>query len=209
METWEQAAWSTLRTGDQSVEINQAQRKTPSGVVWSGRLGRGTPASGRQMRRVWSRSRTSRQVRGEAGRQAHKPFLQGGSESCSPGAGGGGAGAGLGLLSVTNRRDCPAASLEEELQVVESRRSAQQAGGLKKWPRSLPCGSEGKESACNAGETGSIPGSGRSPREGHENPLMFWPGECPGQRSLAGYSPWGRKELDTTEQLTRKHCLEQ
>ena len=30
----------------------------------------------------------------------------------------------------------------------------------------------------------------------------FWPGESHGQRSLAGYSPWGCKESDTTEQLT-------
>ena len=31
---------------------------------------------------------------------------------------------------------------------------------------------------------------------------VFLPGECPGQRSLAGYSPWGRIESDTTEWLT-------
>ena len=32
---------------------------------------------------------------------------------------------------------------------------------------------------------------------------IFLPGESRGQRSLAGYSPWGHKELDTTEQRTR------
>ena len=31
---------------------------------------------------------------------------------------------------------------------------------------------------------------------------VFWPGEVHGQRSLAGCSPWGRKELDTTERLS-------
>ena len=39
---------------------------------------------------------------------------------------------------------------------------------------------------------------------GQENPLekeVFLPGEFHGQTSLAGYSPWGRKESDTTEQL--------
>ena len=38
--------------------------------------------------------------------------------------------------------------------------------------------------------------------------LVFLPGESHGQRSLVGYSPWGRKESETTEQLTlsRKHC---
>ena len=34
---------------------------------------------------------------------------------------------------------------------------------------------------------------------------VFLPGEFQGQRSLAGYSPWGHKELDTTEQLTLSH----
>ena len=37
----------------------------------------------------------------------------------------------------------------------------------------LPGGSEGKESACSAGDTGSILGSGRSPGEGHGNPLQY------------------------------------
>ena len=42
----------------------------------------------------------------------------------------------------------------------------------------LPCGSAGKESACNAGDLGSIPGLGRSPGEGKGYPLpVFWPGE--------------------------------
>jgi len=49
-------------------------------------------------------------------------------------------------------------------------------------------------------ETGLIPGSGRSPGEGNGNSLpVFLPGEFHGQRSLAGYSPWGCKESDTTE----------
>ena len=37
----------------------------------------------------------------------------------------------------------------------------------------LPCSSVGKESACNAGDLGSIPGSGRSPGEGNGNPLQY------------------------------------
>ena len=46
---------------------------------------------------------------------------------------------------------------------------------------------------------GLIPGSGRSPGEGNGNPLVFLPGKFHGQRSLAGYSLWGHKELDTIE----------
>ena len=37
----------------------------------------------------------------------------------------------------------------------------------------FPGGSEGKTSACNAGDLGSIPGSGRSPGEGNGNPLQY------------------------------------
>ena len=58
---------------------------------------------------------------------------------------------------------------------------------------------DGKESACNAGDPGSILGSGRSSGEGNGNPLQFLPGEFHGQRGLAGYSPQGYKELDTVE----------
>ena len=39
--------------------------------------------------------------------------------------------------------------------------------------RIFPCSSVGKESACNAEDPGSIPGSGRSPGEGNGNPLQY------------------------------------
>ena len=102
-----------------------------------------------------------------------------------------------------------------------------------------PGGLDGKESACNPGDPGLIPGSGRSLGEGIGYPLQYWvslvaqmaknlpamwetrvqkslggkipwrrawrptpaflPGESHGQRSLAGYSPQGHRESDTTE----------
>ena len=62
-----------------------------------------------------------------------------------------------------------------------------------------------KASAYNAGDPGSIPGSGRSPGEGHSIPPVFLPGESRGQRSLAGYSPQGRIELDTIAATKRAH----
>ena len=65
----------------------------------------------------------------------------------------------------------------------------------------FPGDSDGKESTCNAGDQYSIPRLGRSPGEENGNPV-FLPGGSHGQRSLVGYSPWGRKELDTTEQRT-------
>ena len=63
-----------------------------------------------------------------------------------------------------------------------------------------PGGSDGKESACNAADLGSIPRLGRSLGEGNGDPLpVFLPGELHGQKSLVGYSPWGRIESDMTE----------
>ena len=54
----------------------------------------------------------------------------------------------------------------------------------------FPGGSASKESACNAGDLGSIPGLGRFPGEGSSYPLQYsGPGEFHGP-----YSPWGRKE---------------
>ena len=47
---------------------------------------------------------------------------------------------------------------------------------------SLPGGSDGKESACNAGHLGSIPGLERSPGEGHGNPLQYSGLESPMDR---------------------------
>ena len=70
----------------------------------------------------------------------------------------------------------------------------------------FPGGSDGKESACNVGDQGLISGFGRSPVKRNSLPTpIFWPGEFHGQRSLAGYSPWGCKESDTAEQLSLSH----
>ena len=52
------------------------------------------------------------------------------------------------------------------------------------------------------GDPGSIPGSGRSPGERNGYPLEYSCLEDPhGQRSLVGYSLWGRDKSDTTERL--------
>ena len=57
-------------------------------------------------------------------------------------------------------------------------------------------GSDGKESACNAGDLGLIPGLGRFPRREWQPIPLFLPGEFHKQRSLEVYSPWGCKELE-------------
>ena len=72
----------------------------------------------------------------------------------------------------------------------------------------FPGGSDSKESACNVGDLSLIPGFGRSPGGGHGNPLQCSCLEKPhGQKSLVGYSPWGCKELDTTEWLSTAQSM--
>ena len=64
----------------------------------------------------------------------------------------------------------------------------------------FPGGSDGKASAYNARDPGSIPGSGISPGEGNGNPLQYTCLENPmNGGTWLGYSPWGCKESDTTE----------
>ena len=64
---------------------------------------------------------------------------------------------------------------------------------------SHPGSSDSKESTCSAGDLDLIPELGRSPGGGRGNPLQYSCLENPhGQRSMAGYSTWGCKELDTT-----------
>ena len=71
----------------------------------------------------------------------------------------------------------------------------------------FPGGSDAKESTCNAGDLGLIPGFVRCPRGGLGNPLQYCLENRHGLRSLAGYSPWGHKELDTTEQQSTQHLI--
>ena len=59
----------------------------------------------------------------------------------------------------------------------------------------FPCGSAGKESACNVGDLGSTPGFGKIPWRRERLPTpVFWPGEVHGL-----YSSWGHKESGVTE----------
>ena len=66
-----------------------------------------------------------------------------------------------------------------------------------------------KNTPDNAGDmrdAGSIPGLEQPPGRGHGNLFqLFLPGEAHGQRSLAGYSPQGNKESDTTEVTQHTH----
>ena len=61
----------------------------------------------------------------------------------------------------------------------------------------FPCGLAGKESTCHMGDVGSIPGLGRSPGEGKGYSLQY-----SGLENSMDYSPWGGKELHTTERLS-------
>ena len=61
----------------------------------------------------------------------------------------------------------------------------------------FPGGSDSKESACNAGNLGSIPGLGRSPAEGNSYSPQY-----SGLEKSYIYSPWGHKDSDTIERLS-------
>ena len=62
----------------------------------------------------------------------------------------------------------------------------------------FPGGSAGKESACNVGDLGLIPGLGRSPGEGTGGPVQY-----SGHGQFHGlYSPWAPKESNIAEQLS-------
>ena len=64
-------------------------------------------------------------------------------------------------------------------------------------------GSDSTEFTCSAGDQDLMPGLGRTPGGGHGNTLHYCCLENPqGQRSLESYSPWGHKELDTTERYS-------
>ena len=67
----------------------------------------------------------------------------------------------------------------------------------------FPCGSAGKESACNVGDLGLIPGLGRSPGEGEGYPL-----QCSDLENSMDCIVPGVTESDTTEQLSLHHFNE-
>ena len=62
------------------------------------------------------------------------------------------------------------------------------------------CQCRGRKRRCFDPWVGKIPWN----RKWQPTPVLL-PGECHGQRSLAGYSPWGHRELDSTERLNH-HC---
>ena len=65
----------------------------------------------------------------------------------------------------------------------------------------FPCGSAGKESACNARDLGLIPGLGGSPGEGKGYPLQY------SDLKNSVDSLWSRRESDRTERLSLTHNL--
>ena len=67
----------------------------------------------------------------------------------------------------------------------------------------FPGGSAGKISTCSAGDLGSIPGLGRFPGEGKGYPFQYYDLE-----NSMDYSPWGHKESDTTERLSRRNPVQ-
>ena len=63
------------------------------------------------------------------------------------------------------------------------------------WGRGFPGGSDGKESACNAGNPGSIPGLGRSPEEGNGYSLQYSCLENPMGKEAGGLQSMGSQRV--------------
>ena len=72
----------------------------------------------------------------------------------------------------------------------------------------FPGGSDDKESSCNAGDPGTVPGSGRSPGEGNGNPLQYSCLENPVDRGTCRAIVHGFAESDMTEKVSM-HTLQQ
>ena len=79
---------------------------------------------------------------------------------------------------------------------------------VNKEDKGFPGGSDGKESACNAGDLGSVPGLGRSPGGGHGNPLQYSCLENPMDGGVRWATIHGVAESDTTEMTCHTHSIQ-
>ena len=103
-----------------------------------------------------------------------------------------------GQIPPTEKRAC------KKLGGIQANRSHQFPSPREIW-WGFPGGSDGKEYACNAGDLGSIPGSGRSPGEGNGYPLQDSGLENSRDRGVSWATVHGAaKELDRTEWLSNK-----
>jgi len=125
---------------------------------------------------------------------------------------------GIGQLSCCNQRFCLMASGKlpqmghprwawptshiKQTHPACSKRSHSLGHSVLPQATGIPSGTVVKNPPANVGDardSGSILGSGRSPRRKWQPTPVFLPEKSHGQRSLVAYSPWGHKELDTSE----------
>ena len=100
------------------------------------------------------------------------------------------------VRNKTGRKWHPETKVEDNAKIECAMRSPRFGWGF-------PSDSDSTESACNVGNLGSIPGSGRSPGEENGNPLQYsWLGNPMDRGAWWVTVNGGHKELDTTEQLT-------
>ena len=105
-------------------------------------------------------------------------------------------------LSLFNQLSCSSEHFkrchlyEREEEHVEPLKVLQNTSLRKTKGEDFPCGLDSKVSAYNVGDPGLILWR----RKWQPTPVLL-PGKSRGWRSVVGYSPWGRKELDPTEGL--------
>ena len=83
--------------------------------------------------------------------------------------------------------------------IILERKNKSKPGTEEFYSFCFPGSSDGKESVCNVGDWGSIPGLGRSPGKGNANPFQY---SCL-QNPMDEEAWWAHKESDMTEQLTQ------
>ena len=100
----------------------------------------------------------------------------------------------------------PDTSLDEEVRSGEV--SSRKSKTCISRSQDFPGGLDGKVSAFNVGDPGSILGSGRSPGGGNGNPLQYTCLEkSHGRRSLVGYNPWGSQKVRHDWAISLTHSL--
>ena len=104
------------------------------------------------------------------------------------------------FLLKTKLRILSQAQYKNGCTCMETQRKAENVSFPKR--RAYYLGSDGKESACNAGDLGSIPGLGRSPGEGNSYPLQYSGLENSMDRGVWQATVHGVAELDMTERLS-------
>ena len=104
--------------------------------------------------------------------------------------------------AIRDAHDQPRQHIKKQRHYFANKGPFSQSYGYLFFYLGFPGGLDGKASACNAGDLGSIPDQEDPLRRKWQPTPVFLPGKSHGERSLVDYSLWGCKESDMTDSLT-------